>query len=376
MLYAGTERGVVFSRDDGATWEPLKANFPTVAVHDLRVKDNDLVVGTHGRSMWILDNLTSLREWKPEIQSAEAHLFPPAPSTRWRYSGNFHEKGLGQNPPAAAMIEYWLKSKSTKDVTIDILDSKGAVVRTLRSVPDPQEWPIDDPDEGAEEENEAELKNAPGVQRAFWDFRYEGAKEVWRAKLDAGAPGDGPLASPGSYSVRLSVDGKAYTQPLVVNPDPRLTLTAAQYDEQLKFGLTIRDDFTRLTGIIETLRSVRRQIEARKELVKEDAASAGWIKAADAAVARLDSLENRLHNPKAEVVYDVLAFKGGAKLYSRLGPLYSFVVESDGVPTQGMREVYASQKAELEALDSEWKALVAGELAALNRTAIPAIVIR
>jgi hypothetical protein len=162
----------------------------------------------------------------------------------------------------------------------------------------------------------------------------------------------------------------------VVNPDPRLSLTAAQYGEQLKFSLGIRDDFTRLSSIIENLRSVRTQIQARKDLVKDDKASADWVKAAEAAVSKLDALENRLHNPKAEVVYDVLAFKGGAQLYSRLGPLYSFVVENDGVPTQGMREVYAAQKAELEALEAEWKALAGSDLASLNKTAPPAIVIR
>ena len=176
--------------------------------------------------------------------------------------------------------------------------------------------------------------------------------------------------------MRLNVEGKTYSQPLVVSPDPRLSMTAAQYDEQLRFSLAIRDDFTRLTGIIETLRSVRAQIQARRELVKDDKGSADWVKAAEAALVRLDSLESRLHNPKAEVVYDILAFKGGAQLYSRLGPLYSFVVENDGVPTQGMREVYATQKAELEALDTEWKALVASDLATLNRAAQPAIVIR
>ena len=188
--------------------------------------------------------------------------------------------------------------------------------------------------------------------------------------------GDGPLANPGTYTVRLNVDGKTYTQPLVVNPDPRLNLTAAQYDEQLKFSLAIREDFTRLARIIDSLRSVRTQIQARRELLKDDKGSADWVKAADATLGKLEALENRLHNPKAEVVYDVLAFKGGAQLYSRLGPLYSFVVESDGVPTQGMREVYATQKTELEVLDKDWKGLVAGDLTALNKAAPPAIVVR
>ena len=124
MLYVGTERGVILSRDDGASWEPLKLNLPTVAVSDLRVQGNDLVVGTMGRSIWILDNLTALREWKPEIKNTDAHLFPTAPATRWRYSGNFHDYGVkGQNPPPAATIEYFLKAKSEKDVTIEILDA-------------------------------------------------------------------------------------------------------------------------------------------------------------------------------------------------------------------------------------------------------------
>lgn len=153
-------------------------------------------------------------------------------------------------------------------------------------------------------------------------------------------------------------------------------MTTADYDEQLTFSLAIRDDLTRLTSIVETLKSVRTQIQARKELVKEDKASADWIKAADLALGKLDSLEGRLHNPKAEVVYDVLAFKGGAQLYSRLGPLYSFVIDNDGAPTRGMREVYATQKAELDALEAEWKALVASDLAKLNQTAQPAIVVR
>lgn len=376
MLYVGTERGLLFSRDDGASWEPLKLNFPTVAVHDLRVKDDDLVVATHGRSFWILDNLSSLREWTPQIKSADAYLFPPRPATRWRYAGNFFEKGPGENPPAAAGIEYWLKAKSKNEVTLEILNAGGQVVRTLHSVAEPQEWPIDDPDAGADEENQPDLKNAEGVQRAFWDFRYEGAKKIWKAKIDAGDPSEGPLASPGTYTVRLNVDGKAYTQPLVLNPDPRVSMSAAEYDEQLRFSLQIRDDLQRLSGIVETLRRVRTQIQARRELVKDDPASAEWVKAADAALVKLDTLENRLHNPKAEVTYDILAFKGGAQLYSRLGPLYSFVTDGDGVPTQGAREVYAAQKAELDALDKEWTALVEGDLSALSKSAQPAIVIR
>lgn len=376
MLYVGTERGVIFSRDDGATWEPLKLNFPTVAVTDLRVQGDDLVLSTMGRSFWILDNLTSLREWKSDSRNADAMLFPTTPALRWRYSGNFHDTGVkGKNPPAAAMIEYFLKAKSEKPVTIDILDAKGAVIRTLKSDLEPQEWAINDPDEGSFEEKEADVKNNAGVQRAFWDFRYQGAKKIWRAKVDAGDPSVGPLAAPGTYIARLNANGKTYTQPLVVKPDPRVSMSAADYDSQLTFSLAIRDDITRLTTIVTALRSVRTQVLARKELVKGDPAAADWLKTADALSPKLDALEDKLHNPKAEVTYDILAFRGGAKLYSRLIPLYSFVVENDGVPTQGMREVYATLKSELEPLEKEWAALLAFDIATLNKTAQPALVI-
>ncbi len=376
MLYVGTERGVIFSRDDGASWEPLKLNLPSVAVSDLRVHGDDLVVGTMGRAIWILDNLTALRQWKPETKNADAHLFPIVPATRWRYSGNFHDYGVkGQNPPPAAMIEYFLKAKSEKDVTIEVLDAKGAVIRTLKSVPEPMPWPVEDPDSWIDEPTEADLKNDAGVQRAHWDFRHDGAKKIWQAKIDLGEPGVGPLASPGVYTVRLNVNGKSYTQPVTVAPDPRVSMSASDYENQLAFSLSLRDEITRLTRMVEGIRSIRAQVKGRKDIVKDDKNAAEWMKLADALLPRLDAIEEKLHNPKAEVTYDILAFKGGAKLYSRLSPLYSFVVENDGVPTQGMREVFATYRAEMDAVATEWNALLAGDIATLNKATQPAIVV-
>lgn len=379
MLYLGTERGVMFSRDDGTTWESLKLDMPTVAVHDLKIVSHagydDLVVGTLGRGIYILDGLNALRSWTGTTKSADAHLFAPAPGTRWRYSSNFFDREVkGKNPAPAAVIEYYLKKKSEKPVTIEILDSGGAVIRTLKSEARPVEFPKDDPDGG--EEPEPDFKNDVGVHRALWDFAYEGAKKIWKAKIDMGEPGDGPLASPGSYTVRLNVDGKSYSQPLVVKPDPRVTMTTAQYDEQLRFALATRDDISRLTAIVESMKSVRAQLQARRELIKDDKASADWIKSADAIIGKIDTLEGKLHNPKAEVVYDILAMKGGTMLYSKMAPLYSWIIECDGVPTQGMKEMWAELRAELDGHDRDWKALVAGDIATLNKTPVPAITIK
>jgi hypothetical protein len=136
--------------------------------------------------------------------------------------------------------------------------------------------------------------------------------------------------------------------------------------EQLRFALDVRDAITRLTRTGEQLRSVRKQLQDRNNLIKKDPRAADLIKGSEALLKKVDDLEARMHNPKAEIAYDVLAMKGGAQLYSRLSPLFDFVKGGDGPPTQGDREVYAAQKKELDALDAEWKAIVAGDLAALN----------
>src|SRR5260370_103383 len=135
ILYAGSERGVAFSGDDGATWQQLKLNLPTVAVHDLIVKDNDLVVGTHGRSIWILDDVTPLREMSPQIARADSHLFPVQPAVRYRYHSAFHAKEIGQNPLPGAIVNYNLKAKPKEPVTLEVLDAQGKLVTTLKSKP-------------------------------------------------------------------------------------------------------------------------------------------------------------------------------------------------------------------------------------------------
>jgi hypothetical protein len=130
LLFVGTERGVSYSPDDGATWNELKLNLPTVAVHDLVVKDDDLVVGTHGRSIWILDDLTAVREWSKEVEAKAAHLFTSRPAVRWRYDGpvSSQVKAPGQNPAVGAVLHYWLKDEAKGDVVLEVLDEKGVVV--------------------------------------------------------------------------------------------------------------------------------------------------------------------------------------------------------------------------------------------------------
>jgi photosystem II stability/assembly factor-like uncharacterized protein len=371
LLFVGTEKGVSFSPDDGASWKELRLNLPTVAVHDLAVKEDDLVVGTHGRSIWILDDLTPLREWSKDVETEAVHLFTARPATRWRYHGpvSLQVKGPGQNPPVGAILTYWLKQEPKDHLRLDILDETGTVVRTLTSRKIEPDTPPDDPDPGFQESEKKPLSKTAGLQRAAWDLRYEGATPIKPAKLDSGDPTEGPMVLPGAYTARLTVDGRSYSTRLEVRPDPRVTVTRPELEEQLTFALGLRDELTRLAGIVRDLRSVREQLGARATALKDQPSSAPVVEAAAALVARCDALEEKLHNPKAEVSYDILAMPGGAKLYSRLAPLYSYSHEGDGRPTRGMRDVHAELRKELDALSAEWTAVVQTELPALNASA-------
>jgi hypothetical protein len=371
LLFVGTEKGVSYSPDGGATWKELKLNLPTVAVHDLVVKDDDLVVGTHGRSIWILDDLTPLREWSKEVEAKAAHLFTARPAVRWRYEGPISSqvKGPGQNPPVGAVFHYWLRDEAKGDVVLEILDEKGAVVRKLTSRKIEPETPPDDPDPGWDESEKKPLPKAAGLQRAVWDLRLEGATPIRPAKIDSGDPKEGPMVLPGTYTARLTVGDQVCTTPVEVRLDPRVTVPRADLEEQMAFALALRDELTRLSGIVHDLRSVREQVEARAASLKDRPGAAPLVEAAGALVATCDALEEKLHNPKAEIGYDILAMPGGAKLYSRLAPLYSWAHDGDGRPTQGMREVYAELKKELDALAAEWKAILETDVPALNARA-------
>jgi photosystem II stability/assembly factor-like uncharacterized protein len=372
LLFVGTERGVSCSPDDGASWKEMRLNLPTVPVHDLVVKDDDLVVGTHGRSIWILDDLTAIREWSSELQSEPVRLFTVRPAVRWRYHGgavSAQVKAQGQNPPAGAVFHYWLKDDAKGEVTVEILDGKGMVVRTLSSRKVEPDVPRDDPDPGWDESEKKPLSKKAGLQRAVWDLRYEGATPIRPAKLDSGDPREGPLVLPGTYAARLTVDGRSYSTPVEVRPDPRVAVPREELEEQLVFALGLRDELTRLAGVVRDLRAVREQVRGRAAVVRGRPDAVPLVDAADALVARCDALEERLHNPKAEVSYDILAMPGGAKLYSRLAPLYSWSHEGDGRPTQGMREVHAELRKELDALAAEWAGILHSDVPALNAKA-------
>jgi photosystem II stability/assembly factor-like uncharacterized protein len=370
LLYVGTERGVMMSPDDGASWQPLQLNLPTVAVHDLVVKGDSLVLATHGRSFWILDDLVAVRNLTPQVAASDLLLFPIPDTIEWRYFEQGGEPGAGQNPPAGAAIHYYLKAKPKGDVTLEILDAQGKPVRTLTSKPKvldgSYEWQVE---EARTDPRKPDLAVEPGVHCAIWDLRWEGAKLIPGAKLDNGDPKTGPLVLPGTYTLKLTVDGQSETATLVVRQDPRVKVSSADLAEQVTLALAIRDDVSRLTSIVERLQSIEKQARERSDMLKGDPKAAALVHSVQDLAARCEALEGEMQNPKAEVVYDILAQRGGSKLYSRMSPLMSWVVEGDGAPTQGDRQVYAEQRKELDGYQARFQAILDNDLAAVNRQA-------
>lgn len=242
LLFAGTEKGVYVSFDDGANWEPMRLNLPASSVRDVIIKNDDLVAATHGRGFWILDNITPLRQL--DRNKIEGLLFKPQTALRVRFSLNPDtplppDEAAGENPPDGAMIDYLLAKDSTDSVTIEIKDSKGGLVRKyssndppvqpdLKKLKIPSYWirPWQS------------LSTKAGIHRFLWDMRYTPVPDVEpefpiSAIYHNTPPAPtSPWAAPGNYAATLIVDGKSFTQPLTVEMDPRVKASAADLQQQ------------------------------------------------------------------------------------------------------------------------------------------------
>jgi photosystem II stability/assembly factor-like uncharacterized protein len=375
QLYLGTERGVMVSPDDGRTWTPLKLNLPTVAVHDLVVKDNDLVLGTHGRGIWIFDDLTPVRAWGDSITAQELHLFGPEPVTEWRRAYGGESEIHGANAPAGAVVNYWLSSKpdSGTALTLQVVDARGIVVRTLSSVA----RQADDYSEYEEEPEPDLTTDSARVQRVVWDLHTEGVKRIKGAMIDTGDPAAGPWASAGTYTLRLGLGGDTVSAPLEVRADPRVHVSPADREAQQAFVAELGAALERLSDASNQAQELATQLDERGDAIEDRADAAELRVAVDSLSARLDSLADVMYSPDAEVTYDVLA--KGSRLYSRLTPLYNWASEGDGAPTQGMKEVWAEQKKELEGYLARYQQLLDVDLARVNalaqRLGVPWVVV-
>jgi hypothetical protein len=259
-----------------------------------------------------------------------------------------------------------------------VLNGKGEVLRKFSSKKEEEDKPEEPGDYAEDDKDKKELlPTEPGLHRFVWNLQIQGATPIKKAKVDTGNPKDGPLATPGKYTIKLTADGETVTTNVTVLLDPRqdpknpdaLKKLLADLSEQQTFGLMVRADLNALAKTVEQIRSVRKQLQDRNALLKDDLKAASLVKSAEEVVKKLDALEEKLHNPKAKVAYDILAQKGGAQLYSQLVFLWELLNGADGSVTQGLREVYEEQRLLLVKYDLEWKLLIADDLSKLNDAA-------
>jgi photosystem II stability/assembly factor-like uncharacterized protein len=365
QLYLGTARGVMLSPDGGKTWKSLQLNLPTVPVHDLVVKDDDLVVGTHGRSIWILDDLTPVRA-KPA--DAAVHLYPVAPATKWAYGGGpatgFTRSGSTSNPPAGAVVWYHLGKDINGDVTLEVLTADGKPVAKAKGKAGEKGADDEDDDDappGARKDRPLDAK--PGLNRFVWDLTHDGAEAIPGAFVDLGQPSLPVPAAAGTYTLKLTAAGKTVEGKVEVKPDPRLP---GKGTEQEAIALKVRDDITLLTRTVLRLRAVQRQLALRKDLLKDHPDANELLEASDALGKKLTALEERLHNPKAKVSYDIFGPRGGAMLYSQLAWLLVVVCDGDGPPNKAQQQYAVEHGKQLAGLVAEFDKLMKGDVAALN----------
>ena len=373
MLYLGTERGVAFSTDDGddlaASSSSICRPWPSPTWWSRTT--TWWSAPTAGRSGFF-DDLTPLRDDSWRRFEKPGYFFNVQPATRWRYREPVYgtkDIYAGKNPPPGAVLYYHLKARPKEPISLEIVDIQDRTVIQLSSKKATEEVPETDPDAPSHPYKRPELTTEVGVNRVVWDLRYAGAERIKNAKIDTGEPAGGPLALPGTYTLRLTVDGLTLKRRVDIVADPRTHFKYADLEAQLRLSLAVRDDLSRLSGMVEQIRSVRGQLQARQALLKGIANAAGLVKQEKDLLEKLDALEGRLHNPQARVTYDILAQKGGAKLYSQLGLLFEATKDSDGSPTQGVLDMYALEKKELQGYEAEFKDLVDRELARINEAA-------
>ena len=372
QLYLGTERGILYSPDAGKSWKPLQLNLPTVPVHDLQVKGNDLVVGTHGRSLWILDDLTAVRNWAPVLKSKPLHLYAAQPAIKWNTAGggditSHHRGSSSSNPDSGVVVWYHLTRAVKGELLLEIRNTEGKIVAVGKGKPkkDGEEDEEDD-DEDEAQKKERKLAVKLGLNKFVWDLTHDGAETIPGAKVDAGNPGSGIPVSPGKYTIKLTLGKDSQTTTVEVLPDARIKLMPEASREQEALALKVRDAIAALTDAVLRLRAIQKQIKLRKDLFKYNVAAEQQAKAEEAFGKKIDELEEKLHNPKAKVVYDVFAAKPGAMLYSQLTWLLNNVTDGDGAPTKPQIEQQAELTKRLAGLLGDFGKLTTDDLAKVN----------
>ncbi len=373
LLYAGTETGVFVSFDDGQNWQSLQLNLPVVPIHDMVVKDNDLVAGTHGRSFWILDDLTPLQQMTKEVADSGIYLFKPRDSFRMHGFG-WPRPNIGTNPPAGSVIYYYLKEKPDKPVKLEFLDTAGQVIQTFSSR-------ASQPPMSARMQRfrgfGSRVTVDKGMNRFIWNMSYPGTERIPGAVLWMGRLG-GPTAVPGTYTVRLSMGDNQQSQSWKWKKDPRISTSQEEFQEQFDFLIRIRDKMTEINRSIIRLRAVMGELDHLRAKLHGHEHGKSLIKAAAELKRKLTAVEDVLIQSKSKSGQDPLNYP--ILLDNKIAALTAVVASADARPTDQSYTAYDYLVEQADAQLKILKNILESDLPVLNdkiqKAGIPFILIK
>ncbi len=397
LLFAGTERGVYMSLDDGMNWQWISKNVPPVPVHDLTIKDNDVILATHGRSFWVLDDISAIRQMTPAILGKAAHLYKPVDAVRTQWGGGFGGGGgggggVGANPRSGAIVYYNLATPNQK-VTLDFLDARGEVIQSFTSDQSPEQAAdsiarqaaLDSLTSGGLSRDSAQrvlaarggggggggfggggarprVPNRAGLNTFAWNLRYPDAVRFENLIMWA-AGTNGPVAPPGTYSVRLNAAGQTQTQSFRVRKDPRSTSTDADILAQFNLLIAIRDKTSEANNAVRMVRNMRWNVNDRTGKLS-GTQQQEFKSIADGMMGKLTAAEQETYQVRNESNQDPLNFP--IKLNNEIAAVASYVSQGEYRPTRQAREVFEMLSKELDVHLKAIKAAMDADLPRLN----------
>ena len=375
LLYAGTEDGVFVSFDDGGHWQSLKLNLPRTPVHDITIKNDDLIVATHGRAFWVLDDIAPLRQMNSTVESEEVHLFQPSTTVRFRGPGFTLPATIpvGANPPDGAVIYYSLKTAPKEQITLEVLDQHGKLVRKFSSKKSTEGASPDEEEFGITRTGD-ELPADAGLNRFVWNMSYEPPTRVPGAVGWGGRP-SGPLVVPGKYQIKLTVGGKTETAEVEITKDPRVSASQADLEKQEEFAMRIHDRVSAGHEAVNQIRSVRSQLDALRKRLSADPSAKPVLDEADALRKKIGAIEEKIIQPKSTSGEDPLNFP--IQTADQLVALQETVESADTAPTRASYTVFEELNKRLDTQLNAWHEVQSKDLTALNasmqKANIPAI---
>lgn len=355
LLYAGTEWGMYVSFDDGKSWSSFQLNLPITSIRDLHVRDNDLIAATHGRSFWMIDDLTPLHQLNKDLENASFFLYKPDQAYRMQQSGrsgrtNF--KLVGENHPNGAILNYFVKELNDEDnVSIEIREKGGTLIQRYSNKAKPNRL---NPNANLP------LQVKSGSNRLVWNMRYPGF-QAFEGMIFYSSPNVGPKAVPGEYTVSLHYNGKVMEQPLHIIKDPRLSNTDEDYKAQFDFLIAVRDKVSRANSAIIEIRRVQKDLEYLKQKEQISTELLDYISTFEKELSRI---ENNIHMTKNQSRQDPLNY--GIRINNRIAFLLADSQRGDYPPTDQAKAFFKEVSAELQTELTALNKLMKESIAKLN----------